>query len=203
MDADATAERDESEKDAEGKAGKAGTAGLALLGFAVVGALVALSLGIYGRTHVPTGRPLALIIGFTDMSPMKAWLATAALLLALFQIGSAAWMWDKLPTSKPAPASLGLLHRWSGAVAFLATLPVAYHCLWSLGYSTFDVRTALHSFFGCAFYGVFTTKMLTLRAKSMPGWSLPITGGLLFALLVTVWVTAALWYFTQPGVPLR
>ncbi|MGW6278497.1 DUF6529 family protein [Kribbella sp. NPDC055071] len=192
-------EREQAKKTADG----GGPAVLLLLGFAVVGALVALSLGIYGRTHVPTGRPLGLIIGFTEMSPMKAWLATVAVAFAVFQILSAGWMWGKLPTTKPAPAYLGTLHRWSGTIAFVATLPVAYHCLWSLGYSTFDARTAIHSFVGCAFYGAFTTKMLALRAKRMPGWSLPATGGVLFVLLVAAWASAALWYFTQPGVPLR
>lgn len=180
-----------------------GTGTAALLLFAVAGGLVAVSLGIYGHVHTPTGRPLALVIGFTGMLPMKVWLATAAVVLAIFQVLSAAWMWGRLPTTRKAPKSLSQWHRWSGAVAFVTTLPVAYHCLWSLGYSTFDTRTALHSFFGCAFYGAFTTKMLALRARRVPGWALPISGGLLFALLIGAWATAALWYFTQSGVPLR
>ena len=35
----------------------AGRGFLLLLGFAVVGALVAVSLGFYGKAHAPTGRP--------------------------------------------------------------------------------------------------------------------------------------------------
>jgi hypothetical protein len=176
---------------------------LVLLGFAVIGALVAVSLGFYGKAHTPTGRPLALIVGFTNLTPMKAWLATAAVVLVVFQVVSALWMYGRLPIKRPAPAVLSQLHRWSGSVAFVATLPVAYHCLWSLGFSTFDTRTALHSLFGCAFYGAFTTKMLALRANKMPSWALPISGGLLFALLIGAWATASVWYFTQSGVPLR
>jgi hypothetical protein len=175
----------------------------AMLLFALAGGLVALSLGMYGSAHTPTGRPLALLIGFTAMTPMKAWLATFAVVLAIFQVLSAGWMWGRLPTTRKAPAALPLLHRWSGAVAFVLTLPVAYHCLWSLGYSTFDLRTGLHSLFGCVFYGAFTTKMLALRARKVPGWALPVTGGLLFAVLVGAWATASIWYFAQPGVPLR
>jgi hypothetical protein len=174
-----------------------------LLVFAVAGGLVAVSLGIYGHVHEPTGRPLALVVGFTSLLPMKVWLATVAVVLALFQVFSAAWMWGRLPIKRKAPAYLSQLHRWSGAVAFVTTLPVAWHCLWSLGYSSFDTRTALHSLFGCAFYGAFTTKMLALRARRMPGWALPVAGGLLFAFLIGAWSTAALWYFTQSGVPLR
>ncbi len=174
-----------------------------VLVLALAGAFVAVALGIYGTQHQPTGRPLALVVGFTAMTPMKAWLATFAVALAVFQLISAAWMWGKLPVKRTAPAWLSQSHRWTGSIAFLLTLPVAYHCLWSLGFNTFDTRTALHSIFGCAIYGAFATKMLGLRVKSLPGWALPVFGGLLFVLLIGAWATAALWYFTQPGVPLR
>ena len=183
--------------------GKGLPGAVVLVGFAVVGALVAVALGVYGKSHTPTGRPLALLVGFTSLTPMKAWLATAAVVLVIFQVVSALWMYGRLPVKRKAPAVLSQLHRWSGAIAFVATLPVAYHCLWSLGYSDFDTRTALHSLFGCAFYGAFTTKMLALRANKMPAWALPISGGLLFALLIGAWATSALWYFAQSGVPLR
>jgi hypothetical protein len=176
---------------------------LVLLGFAVAGALVAVALGVYGKAHTPTGRPLVLLVGFTGLTPMKVWLATAAVVLVVFQVVSALWMYGRLPVKLKAPKVLSQLHRWSGSIAFVATLPVAYHCLWSLGFSTFDTRTALHSLFGCAFYGAFTTKMLALRANRMPGWALPISGGLLFAVLIGSWATSAVWYFTQSGVPLR
>ncbi|TCC35211.1 hypothetical protein E0H50_13565 [Kribbella sindirgiensis] len=178
-------------------------AATALAGVALVGALVAVALGTYGRSHTPTGRPLALVIGFTDMAPMKAWLATAGVLLGLAQVLSAAWMWGRLPIRREAPHWLGQAHRWCGSLAFVLTLPVAYHCLWSLGFGTDSPRTVLHSVFGCAFYGVFASKMLALRTKRLPGWLLPAAGGLLFALLVGAWATASLWYFTQPGVPLK
>ncbi|MFE4922283.1 DUF6529 family protein [Streptomyces sp. NPDC056661] len=174
-----------------------------LLLIALFGALVAVSLGVYGRTHAPTGRPLALFIGFTSMSPMKAWLATAAASLAVLQLLSAMWMWGRLPGAGSAPPWLSQTHRWTGSLAFLLTLPVAYHCLWSLGFSTFDARTTVHSFLGCGFFGAFAAKMLGLRIRNLPGWALPMFGGLLFTLLIGAWATASLWYFTQPGVPLR
>ncbi|MEU4394055.1 DUF6529 family protein [Kribbella sp. NPDC023855] len=178
-----------------------GLGGLAVA--ALMGALVAVALGVYGRTHEPTGRPLALVIGFSGMTPMKAWLATFGVLLGVFQVVTAAWMWGRLPITRKAPAWAAEGHRWSGAVAFVLTLPVGYHCLWSLGFVTFDTRTALHSIAGCAFYGVFATKMLSLRTEKLPGWALPLVGGALFTLLVALWATASLWYFSQPGVPLR
>ena len=43
----------------------------------LAGALVALSLGIYGRAHDPTGDSLVTMF-FTQTITLKAWLATAA-----------------------------------------------------------------------------------------------------------------------------
>ena len=182
---------------------RTGRSTMTVMLLALAGAFVAVALGIYGAQHQPTGRPLALVIGFTAMTPMKVWLATFAVALVVFQLVSALWMYGRLPVGRPAPSWLSQTHRWTGSIAFLLTLPVAYHCLWSLGFATFDTRTALHSIFGCAVYGAFATKMLGLRVKSLPGWALPVFGGLLFAVLIGAWATAALWYFTQPGVPLR
>ncbi len=99
------------------------------------------------------------------------------------------------------PAWLPTLHRWSGTAAFLLTLPVAYHCLWALGFEATDARVVTHSILGCAFYGAFTTKLLVLRSDRLPGWALPLVGGTLVTLLTGVWLTSSLWYFTSVGFP--
>ena len=78
-------------------------------------------------------------------------------------------------------------------------MPVVFHCVWSLGFATDSARTLIHSIAGCLFYGVFAAKMLSLRLRGLPGWTLPVLGGLLAALLVVLWFTASLWYFTQSG----
>lgn len=174
----------------------------ALLLISSFGALVAVGLGAYGAVHTPTGRPLALVAGFSGMLTMKVWLATAAACLGVFQVVSAARMWGRLPFAGEPTRLVQQAHRWSGAFAFLLSLPAAYHCLWSLGFSTYDTRTLLHSVFGCAFYGAFAAKMLGLRVRGLPGWALPVLGGLLFALLIGAWATSSLWYFGQPGVAL-
>jgi hypothetical protein len=54
---------------------------------------------------------------------------------------------------------------------------------------------------GCVFYGVFTVKVLCVRSHRMPGWSLPVVGGLTFAVLAGLWATSALWFFTNVGFP--
>jgi hypothetical protein len=44
--------------------------------------------------------------------------------------------------------------------------------------------------------------MLGLRMRGLPSWALPVMGGSVLSLLVTIWLTAALWFFTRSGLPL-
>lgn len=169
-----------------------------LLGAGLLGAFVALALGIYGRAHDPAG-DLAITLGFSATINMKVWLATAALGFALIQLLTALWMWGNLPFVGSAPAGLGSLHRVTGRLAFVLTLPVAYHCLYQLGFQDSTTRVLAHSILGCAFYGAFATKIVIVRDHNLPGFVLPIAGGMLFALLVAVWLTSGLWYIDANG----
>lgn len=164
----------------------------------LAGAVVAVALGVYGKTHTPTFK--AIYTGpFETMIGMKVWLATSAMGFALLQLVTALWMYGKLGIR--APSWLGGLHKATGTIAFLLTLPVAVHCLWSLGFQTSDTRVLLHSLLGCVFYGAFVAKVLTLQVKRVPGWALPWVGGLLFTALVGVGLTSAVWCFSTVGVP--
>src|SRR5207237_254224 len=80
-----------------------------------------------------------------------------------------------------APAAVSVLHRWSGTIAFIVTLPVAFHCLWALGFGTTSSRVIVHSVAGCVFYGAYASKMLGLRVRGLSGWTLPVLGGTVFA----------------------
>jgi Family of unknown function (DUF6529) len=106
---------------------------VALFAPALAGGAVAVALGVYGRVHDPTFRPI-FDLGFPSMQAMKAWLATGAVTLALFQLVSALAMYGRLPYMRRTPRWLPVAHRWSGTAAFLLSLPVAYHCLWALGF---------------------------------------------------------------------
>jgi hypothetical protein len=165
---------------------------------ALAGCVVALTLGIYGRLHSPTGVAVD-VIGFSSPGTVKAWLATGAVIFAIVQVVSALVMYGKI-SFITAPPWIGTLHRWSGRLAFIFTVPVAVHCLYALGFETFDTRVILHSICGCIFFGVFTVKMLSLTRKGMPNWVLPVFGGLAFALLVVIWFSSAFWFFTTFGV---
>ena len=96
----------------------------------------------------------------------------------------------------PADRRLGrAVHRWSGRIAVAVTVPVAVHCLYALGFQTFDARVLSHALFGCFFYGAFVCKMLILTRDDSPKWALPLLGGLVLSGLTALWMTAALWFF--------
>jgi hypothetical protein len=175
-----------------------GAAGAAVV---LVGASVAVVLGVYAKVHDPAGRPI-FTLAFSGTLQMKAWLTTAAAALLGVQLLTALWMWGRLGGSGPAPPWVAILHRWSGTVAFLFTLPVAFHCIWSLGFATTSTRVIFHGLAGCAFYGAYAAKMLGLRLRGLPGWSLPVLGGAVFTSLIVLWLTSSLWFFTRSGVPL-
>jgi hypothetical protein len=165
----------------------------------LVGCAVAVALGVYGRNHTPTGEAI-FTLGFSGLINMKVWLATIVVLFALFQLGSALRIYG-IYGSGSAPRWVGTAHRISGVLAVLISAPVAFHCLWSLGFSDFDTRTLWHSVLGCVFYGAFVAKMLTLRMRSLPGWALPLFGGLTFTVIVAIWFTSAFWFFQNVGFP--
>jgi hypothetical protein len=164
---------------------------------ALAGCLVALTLGIYGRLHSPTGVAVD-VIGFSSPGTVKAWLATVAVLFAVVQVVSSLVMYGKISWIT-APPWIGTLHRWSGRIAFIVTVPVAVHCLYALGFETFNLRVIVHSIAGCLFFGTFTVKMLALTRKGLPNWVLPVVGGLAFALLTVIWFTSAFWFFSIFG----
>ncbi|WP_113698501.1 DUF6529 family protein [Nonomuraea lactucae] len=160
----------------------------------LAGGLVMVALGVYGRVHAPTGFAVGPA-GFSAALPMKAWLTTGAFVLAFVQVVSALSMWGKLGVDIP-PA----VHRWSGRLAFVLTIPVAFHCLYALGLQYDVPRVLAHSLLGCFFYGVFTAKMLALPKRDTPAWTLPVLGGLAFTALVGLWLTSSFWFFTTIGV---
>ena len=166
----------------------------------LIGALVALALGIYGRVHSPTGIAIN-IAGFSSPGTVKSWLATGATVFAIVQVGSALVMYGKV-RRVTAPEWIGGLHKWSGRIAFLLAVPVAIHCLYALGFQQYSTRVLIHSVVGCLFFGAFTVKMLILPKRGLPGWVLPVAGAVVFTLLVVIWLTSAYWFFSTFGIKL-
>jgi hypothetical protein len=173
--------------------------GAGVLAAAAMGAAVAIALGLYGRVHEPA-TDLAITLGFADTITMKVWLTTIAVLFALFQVFTALWMYGRLPLER-RPSWLANAHRISGRLAFLFTLPVAYHCLYQLAFQDTTTRVLAHSLLGCLFYGAFATKVTIIHMPGRAGVWLPVIGGIVFALLVATWVTSGLWFITTSGIP--
>ena len=171
----------------------------------LAGLALAIAAGLYafGTEHTPDYSGTALF-GRTaaDTLPLKSWLATGLLAFAVTQLGLALWMYGKLPGIGAASARMGNVHRAVGVAALLLTLPIAYHCAFAYGVKTnVDSRIAAHSLAGCFFYGAVAAKLTVVRARRLPGWTLPLAGGTLVVLVAVLWYTSALWYFNNFSLP--
>ncbi len=134
---------------------------------------------------------------FSTTIAAKAWLATVALALVVVQLTTAARIYGKLSFLPDRGLAIARLHRWSGRIAFLFTLPVFFHCVTILGFQTPSARVAVHSVAGTFVYGVFAAKLVVVRDRSLSGWALPAAGLTLASVLLLLWLTSSLWYFTN------
>jgi hypothetical protein len=179
---------------------RAVSAPVKLLAILLAGGAVSIALGVYGNEQTPTfSRPFALI--FSDTINLKAWFATAAAFLAVVQVLLALRIYGRVRWPREAPPWLGDAHRLTGTIAFLITLPVAFLCLWSLGFQDHNTRVLVHSLLGCFFYGAFVVKVLAVRIRGLPDWLLPVAGGTVFVTLIVIWFTSSLWFFSNVGFP--
>jgi len=151
---------------------------------------VAVALGVFGRVHEPTYGDLPAL-GFSSTATFKAWTGTLVVALALVQLVTALWLYGRLPGVRAAPQWLGPAHRASGTLAFVLSLPVAAYCLYGFGFAPepLSTRTLVHSLAGCAFYGAFAAKVMLVHTRRLPGWALPVAGGLV------VWSSGRSRYF--------
>jgi hypothetical protein len=176
-----------------------------LVAFAT-GAVVALLIGVFGKVHDPTTDGTTTL-GYDTVIDMKVVVSSVIGILVVLQILGALWMYGKLGIA--APRWVGPAHRASGTVALLLAVFVAYHCLWALGLETgtlhngedVPTRTVVHGVLGCAVIGAIVVKVVAVRSRRAPGWFLPVAGGLLFALLIVVVLTSAVWYLGDEGWP--
>lgn len=135
---------------------------------------------------------------FSTPIAFKAWFATVAGGFAIVQVLTGARIFGKLTGIVPVPPPrVNRIHRWSGRLAILFTLPVALHCIFILGFKTDDARVFAHSLLGTFIYAVFAVKVFFVRDPEHPRWVLPVVGGTLFTVLALLWSTSSLWYFTQ------
>jgi Family of unknown function (DUF6529) len=124
------------------------------------------------------------------------------LVLAGVQVFLALWMYRKIPALGRPTKTVRRTHRTIGFLAFALSLPVAVHCIQAYGVELHSgSRAALHTLAGCFFYGAFAAKVLVVRSRQLPGWALPVAGGLVALTLATLWYSAGLWVFHNYSVP--
>jgi hypothetical protein len=170
------------------------------------GGVLALLVGVFGKVHDPSLSGTTAL-GFETVIGMKVVLSTLIGGLAVLQVIGALWIYGKLGIG--APSWLGRAHRVSGVIAVALSVFVAYHCLWALGLESgtlengepVPTRAVVHGVLGCAVVGALVVKVVAVRSKRAPGWFLPVAGGLLFALLIVVVLTSAVWYIGEKGWP--
>jgi hypothetical protein len=83
---------------------------------------------------------------------------------------------------------------------FLARRPVAYHCIFVLGFEANDTRVYIHSLLGSFLYGAVFAKVLIVRSDGFGRWALPLAGGVLFSIIAGLWLTSAFWFFRTVGI---
>lgn len=172
-----------------------------------LGIIAAVSLGVgWLISYVPTTQhpsppEASFIPGFSDTIHLKVWLASAALVLATLQLLTASRIYGLLPLP-PKGRLYNIIHRWSGRVALLLTLPVAFYCLLIVSTPELSMRVMIHATLGALIYGAAAAKITLVRVNRFPGWALPVMGSLLFAIILGLWLTSSFWYFSLYGVSL-
>jgi len=169
---------------------------------AAVSVAVALAIWFVARHHTPDSNSGLFGAHYTQAVDLKARLGSALWCLALIQFGLALWMYGRLPGVQAAPRPVHTGHRVVGLIAFLLSVPIAYHCVVTYGVETTNARVAIHSVCGCVLYGAFVVKVLVVRSRALSGWLLPLAGSVLVCAIGLLWYTAALWAlngFNAPG----
>jgi hypothetical protein len=168
-----------------------------LAGIGVLAAGVAVALYVAGRLH--HADYTFSLFGQANPIGLKSLLATVALGLAVLQVLLALWIYRKLPLAGAPPRPVPVTHRIIGFALFALTVPVAVHCLIAYGVQLTSTRVAVHSLAGCFFYGAFVAKVLLVQSRRLPGWVLPVAGGVLAVVIGVLWYTSSLWYYNTPG----
>lgn len=172
---------------------------LRMAGIGLLSVGVAVALYIAGRVHTPNY--YFTLFGSTNPIELKSLLATVALGLAVVQVLLALWIYRKLPFAGAPPKPIPITHRVVGFVLFAVTIPIAIHCMIAYGVQLGTLRQAVHSIAGCFFYGAFVAKVLLVQTRRLPGWVLPVAGGMLAVVVGVLWYTSALYYYNGFQLP--
>jgi hypothetical protein len=167
----------------------------------LTGAVVFGAVALFAANHKPDYTFTVFGTRGQASLSLKSKIATGIFGLAMLQLLGALWIYGRLPGLRAAPRPVGKLHRGIGVVAFAATVPVAVHCIFAYGFQTSPTHVFVHCLAGCLFYGAFAAKVVVVRSRRLPGWVLPVAGGVLFTVIVVIWYTSALWFLNGNKLP--
>jgi hypothetical protein len=128
---------------------------------------------------------------FSDPLHPKVWFASAAMLLACSSCSRPPPYYGRVGFL-PQGRGVATVHRWSGRLAILITLPVAYHCIFLLGFGDYTTRVTVHSLLCSAIYGAVIAKVLIVRSGDRIPRPESQVAGVLFAILLGIWLTSSL-----------
>ena len=99
----------------------------------------------------------------------------------------------------PRPAGLKphlpRIHVWEGRLLIVLVVAVAVLCIVNWGPTSSPGRVLVHTIAGISILSVFFAKVLIVRVIPRLSRGIPVLGVALFGLLVTAWVTSALYYW--------
>jgi hypothetical protein len=106
---------------------------------------VAIAIWSVGRHHTPAYTTGLFGAHGAQAVDLKARLGSALWCLALIQLLLGLWMYGRLPGAATAPHRVRTGHRLVGLVAFLLSVPIAYHCVLTYGVETTNARVAVEA----------------------------------------------------------
>src|ERR1035441_3743197 len=115
------------------------------LALVLVAAVVTTALAIFGLQHAPNCNTRLFGSAGPEAISLKSKIATGILGLALLQLLLVLWIYGQIPGRATAPHQVRTIHRTCGIILFLATLPVAVHCMFAYGVQTTSARVTIHS----------------------------------------------------------
>jgi hypothetical protein len=116
--------------------------------------------------------------------------AATVFALSGLQVALAARFWGRGGLMFISPVTATVLHRWSGRVALLLAVVVAFTCLVGPAGPLSAQRVLLHSIFGGLVFAALTIKFALLKLTDKGQRALPYVGASLFLLFGAIWATS-------------
>jgi hypothetical protein len=116
--------------------------------------------------------------------------AATVFALSGLQVALAARFWGRGGLVPLSPNTAAAVHRWSGRIALLLAIVVAFTCLVGPAGPLSPQRVLLHSVFGGLVFVALALKFALLKLTSKAQRALPYVGVSLLILFGAIWATS-------------